>query len=149
MTKPNPIKKIYFSLAIVALSYARVCAQDLHFSQFFNAPLLRNPALAGIFTGDYRIQGVYRDQWNSVTNAYRTGSLNAEYKFHMGTGNDFMTTGLQAVFDKAGTVGLTTTQLLPALNYHKSLSDQKTMYLSFGLMGGLVRKSIDASKITT
>ena len=27
-------------------------AQDLHFSQFFEAPLLRNPALAGLFEGD-------------------------------------------------------------------------------------------------
>ena len=124
-------------------------AQDVHFSQFFEAPLLRNPSLAGIFSGDYRVQGVYRDQWNSFTNAYRTGSFNAEYKQPLGKGDDFMTTGLQVVFDKAGTVGLTTTQLMPALNYHKSLSDQKTMYLSLGFMGGMIRKSIDVSKMTT
>ena len=67
----------------------------------------------------------------------------------IGKGDDFMTTGLQVLFDKAGTVGLTTTELLPALNYHKSLSNEKTMYLSLGFMGGMVRKSIDASKITT
>src|SRR5262249_31372731 len=106
-------------------------------------------SLAGIYKGDIRVQGVYRDQWNSVTNAYRTGSFNGEYKMPIGKGDDFITTGVQLMFDRAGTVGLTTTQLLPALNYHKSLSNQKTMYLSFGLMGGLVRKSIDASKITT
>jgi type IX secretion system PorP/SprF family membrane protein len=126
-----------------------VRAQDIHFSQFFEAPLLRNPSLAGIFEGDYRVQGVYRDQWNSVTNAYRTGSLNAEYKMPIGKGSDFFTTGLQLVFDKAGTVGLTTTHLLPAINYHKSLSSEKIMYLSMGFMGGLVQKSIDYSKITT
>src|SRR5687767_11672223 len=124
-------------------------AQDVHFSQFFEAPLLRNPSLAGIFSGDYRVQGVYRDQWNSFTNAYRTGSFNGEYKMPLGKGDDFMTTGLQVVFDKAGTVGLTTTQLMPALNYHKSLSDQKTMYLSLGFMGGMIRKNIDVSKMTT
>jgi type IX secretion system PorP/SprF family membrane protein len=131
------------------LSLMHVKGQDIHFSQFFEAPLLRNPSLAGIYTGDYRIQGVYRDQWNSITNAFRTGSLNAEYKMPIGAGNDFMTTGLQAVFDKAGTVGLTTTHILPALNYHKSLSNEKTMYLSLGFMGGLIRKSIDVTKITT
>jgi type IX secretion system PorP/SprF family membrane protein len=134
---------------ILMLSLLNANGQDIHFSQFFEAPLLRNPSLAGIYTGDYRIQGVYRDQWNSVTNAYRTGSLNAEYKMPIGTGNDFMTTGIQAVFDKAGTVGLTTTHILPALNYHKSLSNEKTMYLSLGFMGGLIRKSIDITKITT
>ncbi|AXY77552.1 type IX secretion system membrane protein PorP/SprF [Paraflavitalea soli] len=124
-------------------------AQDIHFSQFFEAPLLRNPSLAGIYSGDVRIQGVYRDQWNSFTNAYRTGSLNAEYKMPVGKGDDFMTIGGQVLFDKAGTVGLTTTSLLPALNYHKSLSNEKAMYLSLGFMGGMIRKSIDASKMTT
>ena len=124
-------------------------AQDIHFSQFFEAPLLRNPALAGIFTGDYRVQGVFHDQWNSFTDAYRTGSLNGEYKIPIGQGNDFLTTGLQILYDRAGTAALTTTELLPALNYSKSLSDQKTMYLSFGLLGGLVEKSIDLTKVTT
>lgn len=124
-------------------------AQDIHFSQFFEAPLLRNPSLAGIYTGDIRVQGVYRDQWNSVTNGYRTGSLNAEYKMPVGKGDDFITTGIQALFDKAGSIGLTTTHILPAVNYHKSLSNEKTMYLSLGFMGGMIHKSIDPSKITT
>ena len=53
-------------------------AQDIHFSQFFETPLLRNPALAGIFSGDLRIQAVYRNQWNSVTVPYQTTSLNGE-----------------------------------------------------------------------
>ena len=123
--------------------------QDIHLSQFFEAPLLRNPSLAGIYTGDVRVQGVYRDQWNSVTNAYRTGSFNAEYKMPVGKGDDFITAGAQVLFDKAGTVGLTTTHLLPALNYHKSLSNEKPMYLSLGFMGGMVRRSIDISKMTT
>lgn len=126
-----------------------VKGQDIHFSQFFEAPLLRNPSLAGIFSGDIRIQGVYRDQWNSVTNAYRSGSFNAEYKLPVGKGDDFMTPGIQVLFDKAGTVGLTTTHFLPALNYHKSLSNEKTMYLSLGFMGGMIRKSLDMSKMTT
>lgn len=56
-----------------------VWAQDAHFSQFFEAPLLRNPSLAGLFAGDIRIQGVYRNQWASVTVPYQTGSFNAEY----------------------------------------------------------------------
>jgi type IX secretion system PorP/SprF family membrane protein len=123
--------------------------QDLHFSQFFEAPLLRNPSLAGIFTGDYRIQGVYRDQWNSITNAYRTGSFNGEYKMPVGKSNDFLTVGMQILYDKAGTAGLTTNEIFPALNYHKSLSDVKTMYLSLGFMGGYVEKWIDESKVTT
>jgi len=130
-----------------ALTFAQ--GQDLHFSQFFEAPLLRNPSLAGIFEGDFRAQMVYRNQWASVTTPYQTASLNSEYKFPVGKGNDFMTAGLQVLWDRAGTVALTTTHLLPAINYHKSLSDEHNSYLSLGFMGGLVQRTLDRSKVTT
>lgn len=146
----NPHKKRCLVLVILLLASQVISfSQDIHFSQFFEAPLLRNPSLAGIYSGDIRIQGVYRDQWNSFTNAYRTGSINAEYKMPVGKGNDFMTTGIQALFDRSGTVGLTSAHVLPALNYHKSLSNSKLMFLSLGFMGGMVRKSVDVSKMTT
>ena len=124
-------------------------AQDIHFSQFFEAPLWRNPSLAGIFTGDVRVQAVYRDQWNSVTNAYRTGSLNAEIKMPVGNTNDFVTAGIEVLYDRAGTIGWTSIHALPALNYHKSLSDVKNRYLSLGFMGGVVQRHFDPSKVTT
>jgi len=131
------------------LSTKELQAQDIHFSQFFEAPLLRNPSLAGIFKGDIRVQAIYRDQWNSVTNAYKTGSLNAEYKMPVGKGDDFFTTGLQVLYDKAGTIGWTSTHILPAINYHKSLSSNRNRYLSLGFMGGMVQRRFDRSKMTT
>ncbi len=124
-------------------------AQDLHFSQFFEAPLLRNPSLAGIFTGDIRVQAVYRDQWNSVTHAYKTGSLNAEYKMPVGKGDDFLTAGIQLLYDNAGSVFWVSNHVLPAINYHKSLSTEVNRYLSLGVMGGFVQRRIDRSKMTT
>ena len=134
-------------VSLLALQPAR--GQDIRFSQFYETPLLRNPALAGDFTGDYRVMAVFHDQWNSFVNAYRTGSLSGEYKLPVGKGNDFMTAGLQVVYDKAGTAALSTTELLPAFNYHKSLSDDRPMFLSLGFMGGFVQKTIDLSKVTT
>ena len=124
-------------------------AQDVHFSQFWETSLLRNPALAGLFEGDYRVQAIYRDQWNNLTNAYRTGSLNLENKISVGSGDDYLTVGLQSFFDRAGTIGWTTTQFLPAINYHKSLSTDKNQYLSLGAMGGWVQRRFDPSKMTT
>jgi type IX secretion system PorP/SprF family membrane protein len=148
MRKMNNILKILPLVGSLLLS-ASIRGQDLHFSQFFEAPLLRNPSLAGIFSGDIRVQGVYRDQWNSVTTGYKTTSLNGEYKMPVGNGDDFVTLGLQLFYDKAGTLSYTNTQVLPALNYHKSLSNTKNTYLSLGFMGGWVQHRIDLSKITT
>ena len=124
-------------------------AQDIHFSQFFEAPLLRNPSLAGLFAGDVRVQTVYRDQWNSITTAYKTVSVNGEYKMPVGKSNDFVTLGLQLLQDRAGTVSWVSTHVLPAINYHKSLSSERTSYLSLGFMGGFVQNSFDRTKMTT
>ncbi len=124
-------------------------AQDVHFSQFFETPLLRNPSLAGLFAGDVRVQGVYRTQWQSVTVPFVTQSINAEYKMPIGNSNDFVTAGMQILHDQAGTTALTTTNVYPAINYHKALSADKSTYLSLGFMGGYVQRSIDRSKITT
>jgi type IX secretion system PorP/SprF family membrane protein len=139
----------YSLLISLACFHLTMEAQDIHFSQFFETPLLRNPALAGIFTGDYRIQLVYRDQWRSVTDGYKTGSLNGEYKLPIGKADDFVTVGGQVLFDRAGTAALTQTSLLPVLNYHKSLNAEQNRYLSLGFMGGIVNRSFDRSKITT
>lgn len=145
----NNLHKLFWGLFFaLTISYSGF-SQDIHFSQFFETPLLRNPALAGIFSGDLRIQGVYRTQWNSVTVPYQTGSVNAEYKLPVGNSNDFLSLGGEVLYDKAGTVALTATHILPTVNFHKSLSEEKNMYLSLGFMGGLVQRRIDRSKMTT
>jgi type IX secretion system PorP/SprF family membrane protein len=141
------IKNLLLAFSLLAMFQSH--GQDIHFSQFFEAPLLRNPSLAGIFSGDIRIQAVYRDQWNSVTHAYRTGSFNAEYKMPIGKANDFITAGLQVLYDRAGTISWVSTHVLPALNYHKSLSVDRNSYLSLGFMGGPVERHFDRTKITT
>lgn len=135
-------------MLLACLATVRSMAQDIHFSQFFEAPLYRNPALAGIVDADYRIQTVFRSQWNSIANAYKTTSLNAEYKVPV-KGDDFITLAMQFFHDKAGSIDMTTTHMLPAINYHKSLNSERSTYLSLGFMGGLVQRRVDASKMTT
>lgn len=136
-------------LSLIVLATIKAGAQDIHFSQIFETPLLRNPSFTGIFTGDIRVQSVYRTQWNSVTVPYQTTSVSGEVKKHVGSGDDFISYGGQILYDKAGSVALTSTHILPAINYNKSMSTEKNMYLSLGFMGGLVQRSLDRSKMTT
>ena len=102
----------FFLVSVLIGFVFDVQAQDPHFSQFFEAPLLRNPSLAGIFAGDIRLQMVYRNQWQSVTNPYQTGSINFEYKNPVGRGNDFFTVGMQVLFDRAGITNFSTSNII-------------------------------------
>jgi type IX secretion system PorP/SprF family membrane protein len=122
-------------------------AQDLTFSQFYEKPLLRNPALAGVFTGDVRVSGVHRSQWQSVTVPFQTSALSAEVKFPLAAWNDWVTIGLQATHDIAGDVRMKRTQLLPVVNYHKSLSENRDDFLSMAFMAGPVTSQFDPTKI--
>jgi len=145
---PATIAKTLLAATLLAAAPA-VRAQDLYLSQFHEAPMLRSPALAGLFSGDYRIQGVYRNQWNSISFPYQTGSLNLEHKRTLFDSDDYLTLGLQMLYDRAGTVALTSGHLLPVVNYHKSVSDRRSSYLSLGFSGGVVTRRLDRSKVTT
>src|SRR4051812_21230731 len=118
------MKKIisyYFFIFIIIIN--NIAAQDIHLSQFYESPLLRNPALAGIFTGNIRVQAVIRNQWNWSGAPYKTHSLSAEVKFPIGYSNDHLTIGLQTFQDLAGSSKLKTIEAMPVINFHKSLSD--------------------------
>ena len=56
-------------------------AQDVHFSQFYNAPMTLNPGLTGLFGGDTRVTALYRSQWSSVPVDYITFSGAVDKKF--------------------------------------------------------------------
>jgi hypothetical protein len=49
--------------------------------------------------------------------------------------------------DGAGDIRLRRTQLLPAINFHKSLNEEKDTYLSLAFMGGPVSSQFDASQL--
>lgn len=123
--------------------------QDIHFSQFYETSILRNPALTGIFTGDYKVGVVYRNQWSSISKPFQTAVVNAETRIPVrGEANDFVSLGLLAYYDKAGSISLQTTTLYPAINYNKSLSREQNTFLSVGFTGGFIQRSFDPSKAT-
>ncbi len=124
-------------------------AQDINFSQFYELPLLRNPALAGTYRGDVRVTTAYRSQWNSVTVPYQTQALGAELKFGVSqNSDDYLSLGMQVTNDVAGDSKLGKTQMLPMLAYHRSMSQDKDAYLSLGFLGGAVQQRFDQSKLT-
>ncbi len=141
------LKKAGCLFIIFGAQYAQ--GQDIHFSQFYETSILRNPALTGIFTGDYKVGVVYRNQWSSISKPFQTAVVNAETRIPVrGEANDFVSVGLLAYYDKAGSVSLQTTSLYPAINYNKSLSKEQNTFLSVGFTGGFIQRSFDPSKAT-
>lgn len=147
MSTHTHIKRRIVIACFTSLCWLTGRAQDFTFSQFYEQPLLRNPALAGIFTGDLRVSMAYRDQWGSVTVPYRTASLSIEHKIPVGSKNDILAIASQMSLDVAGDLSLKRTQFLPAINFHKSLSEEHDTYLSFAFMGGPVSSQFDPSKM--
>ena len=140
------LKKLTFS-SLVLFFVNVIFAQDINFSQFYDIPILRNPALAGIFNGDIRVTSAYRNQWQSVTVPYRTMALGIEYKRSVFSNGDFVTIGAQLTNDVAGDSRLSRIQALPVINYHKSLSAEKSTYLSAGFIAGPVVQSFDPTNL--
>lgn len=123
-----------------------VQGQDFTFSQFYEMPLLRNPAIAGIFSGDIRLNSAYRSQWGSVTVPYNTYAVSSELKFPV-AGDDYFTASLLVTNDVAGDSRLSRLQLFPAVNYLMSVNGDNG-YLALGFMGGFVQSRFDPTRLT-
>ncbi|HAI82693.1 MAG TPA: hypothetical protein DCL43_03415 [Chitinophagaceae bacterium] len=135
---------LYLTVNVVS---QRAIAQDITFSQFYEMPMLRNPALAGVFNADIRMSGMYRSQWGQVSVPFQTGGAGLEYKIPFNQYGDWITLGLQTTHDVAGDVRLKRTQVLPVLNFHKSLNANYDDYLSIAFMAGPVNSQFDPTKL--
>ncbi len=118
-------------------------AQDLHFSQFMNNPLLTNPANTGFNPdNDFRIGGSYRNQWWGLPAPYKTVSLWGDMQINRDNiPNGWI--GLGGVFlnDVAGNGGLTSTKAYGSIAYHQELGENHLLSAGFNI--GVATKRID------
>ena len=77
----HTMRKIFPVLILLITTASSINAQDVHFSQFYNAPMTLNPGLTGIFGGDVRMTALYRSQWSSVPVDFMTFSGAVDKKF--------------------------------------------------------------------
>jgi type IX secretion system PorP/SprF family membrane protein len=139
--------RIISLLFTAVLMAVKLNGQDFTFSQFQEMPLLRNPAIAGLFEGDIRLQSAYRSQWLSVTTPYKTMAFSAETKIPARYQDDFFTASLMVTNDVAGDSRLSRLQILPSVNFLKSINDNNG-YIALGFIGGLVQSQFDPTKLT-
>jgi type IX secretion system PorP/SprF family membrane protein len=143
----DTVKRSLLLLSLYAC-VSQANAQDIHFSQFFENAALRNPALTGIYSGDYKVNANYRSQWGSFAVPFQTTLISAETKALLREQtHDYLSFGLTAVHDKAGSLDFTSTSVYGAVNYNKALGLESKTYLSVGLCGGYIQRGFDLSKM--
>lgn len=138
------------SFSIIALvAELTAGAQDLHFSQFFNNPLVTNPANTGFIPdADYRLGASYRNQYSAImAQPYQTMSIFGDaqvFRDRIETG--WMGLGGVILQDVAGTGSLTSTKAYASIAYHQELGLSSLVTVGFNV--GWANKRINQSKLT-
>jgi len=123
-------------------------AQGLHFSQYYNAPMLQSPANTALMPeDDFRVGINYRNQWSTIPAPFNTFAAFADFQLFrnrnlknwLGVGGAFFT-------DRAGNGDLALTKGQFNVAYHIQLSDNSM--LSGGLGAAFVQRSVDFNKLT-
>ncbi len=148
MMRSNKIRLVCF--LIIASSFQLTAnAQDLHFSQYMNAPLLTNPANTGFIPeGDYRLGVNFRNQWASITAfPYKTMSVFADVQTMQKQDNTgWMGLGGVILRDVAGTGALTSTKIYGSIAYHQMIDAGSLVSLGFNV--GWANKQINTADLT-
>lgn len=136
-------------LVLCGLAWSRPAAgQDLHFSQWFNAPLLTNPANTGFIPdADYRLGANYRNQWSNVmTVPYKTFSIWGDAQvFRNRIESGWLGLGGVILRDVAGSSQLTSTKVYASAAYHQMIGIAHL--LSAGFNVGWANKRINVAAL--
>jgi len=138
------MKKIYILAVLFFVQTIFINAQDIHFSQFSASPSTLNPASTGIFHGDFRVIGNYKQQWKSIASPFKTYSFAVDAPlFRDKVKNGSLGAGISVVSDKAGDLSFGTTHVNLSISANKSVDDNNN--ISVGLQGGFAQRGIDPS----
>lgn len=143
------LKFIFINVFAFSIYIGNLYAQELHFSQYFNAPLLVNPANTGFAPDvDWRLGANYRDQWATITpNPYKTMNVWGDLQLFNNRFEDgWVGVGGSILRDVAGSGGLTSTKVFGSVAYHQLLGYNSL--ISAGFAGGWINKRIDVSRLT-
>lgn len=123
-------------------------AQGIHFSQYYNAPMLASPANTGLMNEhDYRIGANYRSQWGAVPVPYHTFSAYADLQaMRARNETNWLGLGVAVFSDKAGDGNLSLMRYEGFIAYHVQLDEHQM--ISAGASVASVQRMVDFTKFT-
>jgi type IX secretion system PorP/SprF family membrane protein len=150
LTKNRAGIEINLSKFILLLVFTVFCeflqAQDIHYSQFNSAAVYQNPGNTGLFDGEYRLAGNFRNQYKAVTVGYNSttlaGDMRYKFKSHV--------IGLGAFIqnDKAGDSRYGGNKLSLSFSYIKKISKDSAHFLAIGFQPGIANRGLSTAALT-
>jgi type IX secretion system PorP/SprF family membrane protein len=138
----SDLKRVAYGLWLGAiLTCGNLKAQDIHFSQFFNAPYAQSPASIGLFDGDYRVGAILRQQWRSVTIPYRTFGIGGDAAHFLGVKG--LGVGAWTYSDQAGDSHLNTFHADLGASWTQHFGEANAQSLTGGVQFGFTNVSIN------
>ncbi|MCW3122074.1 MAG: type secretion system rane protein PorP/SprF [Flavipsychrobacter sp.] len=133
-------------MLLLCVLFTGAHGQSLHYSQYYNAPLLLNPANTALMPeNDFRVGLNYRTQWAVIPVPYNTFSAYGDCKIGGNRNNEnhnnWLGVGLAFFSDKAGDGNLSLSELQGDLAYHLQLS--KSIMLSVGGSAATITRSVN------
>jgi len=136
---------VLYIITFCAFNLELNAQNNLHYSQYYNAPMFLNPALTGQIGDDlFRLNAHTRQQWSGLSesggNLYLTSSGGLDFSLfnkHLGMGMYFMQ-------DKAGDGIYNTLEIMPSMSYSFIIGDNA---LTFGSQFMYSSSQLDFSKL--
>lgn len=137
------MKKHLIIITIIFLGVFRSQSQDAHLSLYDAAPIFLNPAMTGVFEGDWRVHGQFRTQWRAINFKPYTSALISFDKPCKKWGF-----GGQISNFRAGIGNFNSLQGILSAAYTTSIDQSKNHNVSFGIQAGINQKSVEYQILT-
>ncbi len=150
-SKPNrmikTITRLFICFVVLTLVAEQATAQDIHFSQFYAAPTLHNPAMTGYTDGNGRAMVIYRNQYSALAPYSTVGAAFDMSLLGCQMKRDHIGIGVVAYNDRSGVGQFNTLSGLLSLAYHKGLDSDGRYLISLGAQAGYTQKSVDFTRL--
>ena len=126
----------------MAATITAVAQTDPHFTQNYTYPMYINPALTGSSDGEYRVSAIYRGQWGSISNPYRTTGVSFDTRT-----NKNIALGVSLLNQSAGDAGFNYLSTYGSIAY-TGIKFGKENYrrIVLAMQIGMINRSVNPSK---
>jgi type IX secretion system PorP/SprF family membrane protein len=132
----------WLALLLLAVSIKTTAQTDPHFTQNYTYPMYINPALTGSSDGEYRVSSIYRTQWGSISNPYRTMGVSFDTRT-----NKNISLGASLLNQSAGDGGFNYLTAYASVAYTGvKFGKDNNQRIVLALQGGIINRRVDASK---